>query len=252
MVVTGAPQVYSFTVQDKDAEALTYGCVAQSLEHAKKLASLAGLRELTLLEVRGPEGVELATIARAKAREDPFIGSEWLPLIDFMGRNLSLFRPERCWIMDIFQHADPLSSEGPYAQALLTPDGSLHVEIGPTPELLELSADNSELAELLGWKKPIDGGMPNFFRFFDPGCSGEYVAATVVQTLSVLFQVSLKDGFCFRHPSGDFAPPPGLERLEPHGFQFYFPVFGIAAHHDLRFPAIDSEAWCNRWRKYKD
>ena len=28
MVVTGAPQVYSFTVQDKDAEALTYGCVA--------------------------------------------------------------------------------------------------------------------------------------------------------------------------------------------------------------------------------
>jgi len=123
MAVTGAPEVYSFTVQDKDAEALTYGCVAQSLEHAKKLASLAGLLELTLLEVRGLEGVELATVARTKALEDPFIGSEWLPLIDFMGRNLSLFRPEKCWIMDVFQHADPLNSVSPYAQALLVPDG---------------------------------------------------------------------------------------------------------------------------------
>ena len=39
MSPTSAQSLYSFTVQDKDAEALTFGCLASSLDEAKGLAA---------------------------------------------------------------------------------------------------------------------------------------------------------------------------------------------------------------------
>jgi hypothetical protein len=54
--------LYSFAVQDKDAEALTFGCIAESLEHAKRQAARVGQREVFLLEVQPLEGAEIPRV----------------------------------------------------------------------------------------------------------------------------------------------------------------------------------------------
>jgi hypothetical protein len=63
-------QLYYFSVQDKDAEVLTFSCVARSLEHAKYLAQFCDHKELLLLEVRPLEGFEVPAVAREIAREE--------------------------------------------------------------------------------------------------------------------------------------------------------------------------------------
>ena len=230
-------KLYYFSVQDKDADALTFACVAQSLEHAKRKAMFCEHRELLLLEVRPLAGIELPEVARALALANPLVGKDWLPLVDLMAANLSLHRAGHTWVVDVFDHRDPLSESNPYAQAVLDPDGSWRLEVGPTSLLLESSEDNGGLAELLEWSPPLDSWMPNYFRVVPPGYSIEYVAATAIQALTVLFGVTTRDGFSLSRPSPkDVA---GIESIDPGpDYELSFPVFGLTGLHQVRIPRL--------------
>jgi len=234
-------KLYSFTVQDKGAEALTYACAAKSLEHAHRKARFCGHRELTLLEVRPLEGFELAEVARERALANPLVGKEWLPMVDFMAKNLELSRVGRNWVVDVFDHRDPLSNDNAYAQALLDPDGSWRFEVGPTSLLREYSDDNGELAELLGWSPPLDTSMPNYFRVVPPGYSVEFVAATAIQALTLLFGVTTRDAFSISRLTPQDVP--GIVSIDPGpDYILSFPVFGLEGLHQVVIPTADTHA----------
>ena len=233
-------KLYYFSVQDKDADVRTFACVAQSLEHAQRKATFCGHSELLLLEVRPLEGIEVPEIARGLALANPLVGKDWLPLVDLMAANLSLHRAGRTWVVDVFDHRDPLGEHSPYAQAVLDPDGSWRLEVGPTSLLLTAGEDNGELAELLEWSPPLDSSMPNYFRVVPPGYSIEYVAATTIQALTVLFGVTTRDGFSLSKPRPQDVP--GIESIDPGpDYQLSFPVFGLTGLHQVRIPRLADE-----------
>ena len=235
--------LYSFTVQDKDAEALTFGCLASSLDQAKGLAARAGHRETLLLEIRPLEGVEIPEVARLLASSNPLVGADWLPLVDFMAGNLRLTEVGHAWILDIVPHKNPLAQNSPYAQALLEPDGNIHVEIGPTQALSTYALDNEELADWLGWKRPLDAGLPNFFRAFPPGTSVEFIAGTVIQALTTLFGFSTHDGFSAHHRFSQIKPVVGVERIDPGpDVTLLQPAFGLAGLHRVSFASDCAES----------
>jgi hypothetical protein len=230
-------QLYYFSVQDKGAEVLTFSCVARSLEHARRKGMFCEHREMLLLEVRPLEGFEVPAVARELAMANPLVGKDWLPLVDLMAKNLSLHRVGRTWGMDVFDHRDPLSSDSPYAQAILDPDGSWRLEVGPTSLLRKIDEQNGELAELMEWLPPLDSSMPNYFRVIPPGYSVEYVAATAIQALTVLFGVTTRDGFSLSKLSPDDVP--GMESIDPGpDYVLSFPVFGITGLHQVRIPRL--------------
>jgi hypothetical protein len=259
MVSKSAQCLYSFTVQDKDAEALSFGCLASSLEEAELAASRAGHREFLLLEVRPLEGVEIPEVGRRLAASNPFVGRDWLPLVDLMAKNFDLSRVGHSWIMDIFPHQDPLARESPYAQAILEAEGSVHAEVGPTQALKNFAPDNEHLAEWLGWQCPHDSGLPNFFRVFPPGTSVEFIAGTVIQAMTSLFGVSTLDGFGLHYRSTPIQPVAGVELLDPGPDALLFqPAFGLEGLHQVSFASLQSEPSVSRtkdmmkWSKAPD
>lgn len=228
--------LYSFSVQDKDAEALTFGWVAASPDEAKSAALRAGHREVLLLEVRPLKGVEIPQVGRQKAASNPLVGKDWLPLVELMARNLHLKKVGDAWILDVFSHDEPLAKGSPYAQGILEPDGSVHVEVGPTQSLRSFAPDNEDLAVFLGWERPLDTGLPNFFRTFSPGTSVEYVGATVIQALTSLFGFSTKDGFSLHHRLSQIHVVDGVEPLDPGpDIVMTRPAFGLTGLHRVSF-----------------
>lgn len=228
-------QFYYFSVLGKDPDVHTYSCVAQSMDHAKRKAKFCGHTELLLLEVRGLEGFEVPEFARESAIANPLVGRDWLPLVDFMAGNLGLSRAGRTWIMNVFDHCDPLGSNHPYAQAVLEPDGTCRLEVGPTSLLREFSEGNGDIAELLGWSPPLDSHMPNYFQVVPPGYSIEYVAATAIQALTVLFGVTTQDGFSLSEHSPHLVS--GIDPIDSGpDYVLSFPVFGLRGLHKVRIP----------------
>ena len=237
MEKSAEPQFYYFTVQGKDPEVHTYSCVAQSAEHARRKAKFCGHNELLLLEVRPLEGFEVPDFARESAIANPLVGEDWLPLVDFMAGNLGLHRVGRTWVMNVFDHRDPLESNQPYAQAVLDPDGTCRLEVGPTPLLREFAEGNGDIAQLLGWSPPRDSHMPNYFQVVPAGYSIEWVAATAIQALTVLFGVTTQDGFSLSKHSPH--PVSGIDPIDPGpDYVFSFPVFGISGLHKVRIPRL--------------
>lgn len=242
MVSKRAQCLYSFTVQDKDADALSFGCLASSLEEAELAASRAGHREFLLLEVRPLEGAEIPEVGRRLAASNPLVGKDWLPLVDLMAKNFDLWKVGHSWIMDIFPHQDPLTRKSPYAQAILEAEGSVHAEVGPTPVLKKLAPDNEHLAEWLGWERPRDSGLPNFFRVFPPGTSVEFIAGTVIQALANLFGVSTQDGFSLHCRPSPIQTVAGVELLDPGpDIVLSQPAYGLEGLHQVRFASLQSE-----------
>ena len=234
-------QLYSFTVHDPEAEAATYGCIAPSLEQARRSAAFIGYKEVIFLEARDLEGMEISGRARESAATNPLVGGEWLPLLDLMARHFRLHIPGRTWVMDVFPHEAPFERGSPYVQAVMLPEGVTHLEIGPTTLLEEKDETHAEFLHFLGWSPPLDDRSPNYSVSFTPGISVEYIAATALQALIVLFGVSTKDGFSLSGVGGAVKEAvPGIESLDPQEeYKLVAPVFGLTSLHDVKFPTTE-------------
>jgi hypothetical protein len=234
-------QLYSFSVHEPEREVATYACVAPSLAQARRSAAFIGYKNVILLEARDVEGMEVSTHARERAALNPLLGEEWLPLLDLMAQHFTLHKPGRTWVMEVYPHDEPFQEDNPYAQAVLLPEGSVHLQIGPTALLEEKYELPGEFLEFLGWSPPVDSHSPNFSVTFTPGISVEYIAATALQALVVLMDVSTKDGFSLSGVGGAVKQViPGIESLDPQEeYKLVEPVFGLASLHDVKFPTTE-------------
>lgn len=214
--------IYSFTIQDKDPECLTFGCTATSLEQAQAKARAAGYRELTLIDVREPTGVELSNVANLELISNPLLGEEWLPLVSALDSALSKMRVGSSWSMDFMAKAYNYdTSDAPYTQAIMEGDGSLHLEIGPT-SLVESRSDNQQqLLKFLGWNAPMEQ-LPNYFRVFEPGWNPRHVAYVFLQTISLNFDITTSDLFTF---TGS-----GVESSTPRASWIIFQIMMAGSH----------------------
>ena len=190
-------QIYSFTIQDKEPECLTFGCTASSLEEAQAKARKAGYREFLLMDVRDPSGVELSDVANLELISNPLLGNEWLPLVSALEAATANMPVGASWTMDFMGKAYGYqTSDSPYTQAVVEGDGSLHLEIGPTEMVEGRSDDQKQLLSFLGWEAPRDG-LPNYFRIFAPGWNPRHVANVFLQTVSLIFEIGTHDLFTF-------------------------------------------------------
>lgn len=203
-------QIYSFTIQDKDPECLTFGCTASSLEEAQAKARKAGYREFLLMDVRDPSGVELSDVANLELISNPLLGNEWLPLVSALEAATTNIPVGASWSMDFMGKAYGYqTSDSPYTQAVVEGDGSLHLEIGPTDMVEGRTEDQKQLLSFLGWEAPREG-LPNYFRIFEPGWNPRYVANVFLQTVSLIFEISTEDLFTFSGTRVKVFDPDGL------------------------------------------
>lgn len=200
------------------------------------IAAFIGYKNIIFLEARDLEGMEISGHARESAATNPLVGGEWLPLLDLMARHFRLHKPGRTWVMDVFPHEAPFERGSPYVQAMMLPEGVTHLEIGPTTLLEEKDETHAEFLHFLGWSPPLDDRSPNYSVSFTPGISVEYIAATALQALIVLFGVSTKDGFSLSGVGGAVKEAvPGIESLDPQEeYKLVAPVFGLTSMHLVR------------------
>ncbi len=184
---------YEFSVQDPEPEALTFACVAQSLEEAKERARKAGFTELLLLEVRPLRDEERNAFARQEIIENPFLGPEWLPLVEALADSVSELHVGEFWTLNVLHPLFELdASKAPYIQAMQEADGSLNAELGSPQLLALLDVHSLAMLELMGWTPPTEADPVNYRRRFEPGWNIRHVAYIALQTLAVGFGIDTK------------------------------------------------------------
>lgn len=194
---TDEPEVdlnrYEFSVQDPVPEALTFACVATTLEAAKERARMAGFTEVLLLEVRPLRDEERNAFARQEIIENPFLGPEWLPLVEALADSVSELHVGDFWTLNVLHTLFQLdASEAPYIQAMQEADGSLNAELGSPQLLASLDEHSLAMLELMGWTPPTDADPINYRRRFEPGWNIRHVAYIALQTLAVGFGIDTK------------------------------------------------------------
>lgn len=213
-MTTSQKYVFTFYTDDPDPESIVYGCTAATLEEAERMVRAAGYREFTLYEQRALEPHETTGAANARILDNPFLGPEWLPLVETIELLTRKLRMGQFWVLDTYGAAyghDPYRS--PYVQAMHESDGSLHLEVsGRNTEASPLSLQQHGELEFLGWDAPIPADFdpndtdaaerahnatPNSHRIFAPGWNARAVAEFFLETLTVVFEITEKDLFNF-------------------------------------------------------
>jgi len=200
--------VFRFYIDDPDPESPMYGCTSRSLAEAEKEVRSAGYKKFTLYDQRPLDPGETTSAANANILDNPFLGPEWLPLVDVIEHLTMELRMGRFWVLTTYgarYKFDPNVS--PYVQAMHEADGSLHVEIsGRNTTQSPLTAKQYDELELLGWTPPTAGEtgeaiddfpIPNSFRVFEPGWNARAVAEFFLESLTMIFDITADDFFSF-------------------------------------------------------
>lgn len=192
-------QIYSFQVLDPDPECLTFGCLANSLEQAKRKGKAAGFSEMVLLEVRNPVGVEIDEVAELELLANPFVGPEWAPLVDVLAPHIKVDGVGKFWILDIASAPYTFGVQGlpghtNFIQAMNEADGSLHLELGTVDIVRAGEQDKLDFLTFSGWLDP-DDHIPLHYRIFEPGWNPRHVLYVALQALIAVFDVQPHDLF---------------------------------------------------------
>ncbi len=227
---------YEFSVLDPEPEALTFACVAASLEEAEGKARKAGFSSVLLLEVRPLQNEELSAYARREIIENPFLGPAWLPLVEALADSVSELRVGQFWALNVMHPLYQMdASEAPYIQAIQEADGSLVAELG-SPQLLEtLDGHALSMLELMGWEPPTIEDPINYRRIFEPGWNIRHVAYVALQTLVVGFGIDTRALFVPDGEAADgFDKPRRLDRLsQEDGRMGFGEAYGLKGLHVL-------------------
>lgn len=204
---------YTFYVKSDDGGHEIWKCLAESDEEAAQKVANAGHSDFSLFEKSpvSPERRREAVLARIL--ENPFLGPNWMPLIDAFESVTEAFIARQGFItIDMFARRSNLQPAGsPYLQWLYETDNSLHVELSGN---LKMDPPLSERAmlelEFLGWTVPDlraktdEGefadeydGLPNPFRVFDVEYSLFEAMALTVEALVSVYGVIEEDLYVF-------------------------------------------------------
>lgn len=201
-------KVYSFQIQDKDPECLTFGCIANTFEEAMEKAEKVGYKSLLLMETRDLTGIELDEVVDLEVLANPFLGPEWLPIIDLLAPRIRRDGVGKMWGLNVatapynWGHNEP-GGEVQFLQAINEADGSLHLEIG-TSEIS--STNNKEALDYLafsGWDPP-QSGLPLHYKVLEPGWNPRYALHVALQALATVLNVTAQDIFMLEGISSTF------------------------------------------------
>lgn len=192
-------RVYSFQVQDKDPECLTFGCVAESFEEAISKVEKSGYHSVLLMESRELTGYELDEVNDLDILANPFLGPDWLPIIDALAPLISRDGVGYMWGLNVvtapysWGHNEP-GGEVEFLQAINEADGTLHLELGTSG--ISQSGNKRALDYLAfsGWQAP-QNGLPLHFRVLEPGWNPKYALQVALQALTTVFNVTSTDIF---------------------------------------------------------
>lgn len=203
--------LFRFYVDDGAGEQILLGCTAITLFQAEAAVAAAGYTSFTLFDQRPLEEHETVDAANTRLLANPFLGPEWMPLVDVIEHVTLSLAVEKFWVLQTYgRHYafDPHSS--PYVQAMLIPDGSLHVEMcGRNTTASSLSEKQYSELEFLGWTSPVQDApdlpvdaipIPNSHRVFEPGWNARAVAEFFLTTLAMVFDITAEDFFNFGEP----------------------------------------------------
>lgn len=224
-----AKQVFTFYINDPDPESGIWGCIAETEQEAESRCRKEGYSDFFLAQVRDLEPEESPEFADFNLKLNPFLGPQWLPIVDVVEMLTSKLNKDTNWNIQTYGSRYDLDpNKSPYIQAILSEDGGLHLELSGNihndPPLT-----NSQVEQLLfvGWTPPDveavgeiheEGlpGIPNFYRIFEPGWNARMVAVFALESLTSILGILESDYFNF----GESWQPQAaaelvkLERLE--------------------------------------
>lgn len=202
-------KVFSFQVQDKDPECLTFGCIAENFDDAISKAEKAGYSSLLLMEARELSGLELDEVVDLEVLANPFLGPEWLPIIDLLSPRIRRDGVGQMWGLSIatapynWGHNEP-GGEVQFLQAINEADGSLHLEIGTSEVTRSNNKDALDYLAFSNWNPP-QSGLPLHFKVLEPGWNPRYALMVAFQALSTVLNVTAHDIFMLEGISSSFV-----------------------------------------------
>lgn len=192
-------KVYSFQVQDKDPECLTFGCVAECFEQAMLKVEKAGYSSVLLMEAGELSGFELDEVVDLDILANPFLGPEWLPIIDALAPRITRDGVGRRWGLNVvtapynWGYNEP-GGEIEFLQAINEGDGSLHLELGTKDITTSGNQKALDYLAFSGWTEPKDG-LPLHFKVLEPGWNLKYALQVALQAMTTVFNVTAQDIF---------------------------------------------------------
>ncbi len=224
-----AKQVFTFYINNPDPESGIWGCIAETEQEAEAKCRKEGYADFFLAQVRDLEPEESPEFADFNLKLNPFLGPQWMPIVDVVEMLTSKLNKDNNWNIQTYgarYSLDP--NKSPFIQAIVSEEGGLHLELSSNihndPPLTD-----SQVEQLLfvGWTPPDvekvgeiheEGlpGIPNFYRIFEPGWNARMVAVFALETLTSILGIQESDYFNFGESwqpqaSADLVK---LERLE--------------------------------------
>jgi hypothetical protein len=221
-------KIYTFYVNGVEADEGIWGCVAKSEEEAFSKAKERGLNDFFLSSIDDVPPESRRDNVMSKLVANPNLGPLWVPMAEaFELCSSGLTYRSATWVVNTLMRANNFSPDNtPYLQAILEYDGSIHVEISGRLAIRNLSDENLELLQFIGWKVPEltqddpegNEGLPNPYRLFEVGWGALQVAAFVLETLVTVFEFQEGDFFDFslRNRAEEIAKLGTLERVKIH------------------------------------
>lgn len=192
-------QVFTFYINDQDAEIGVYGQVASNQEEVEKKLREKGFVDFFLFEKRdlGPEESEDAADFRIKL--SPHLGPKWMPVVNAIQLVLEDSRSSFFKIQTLARKNDFDPHRSPYIQGMVLEDGRFHLEAPKSQlELGHLSESKVQQLQFIGWNLPGDTDATyNFWRAFDYGWNARSVAEFTLETLTSVFEITDEDFFDF-------------------------------------------------------
>jgi hypothetical protein len=196
---TNAPQqkVFTFYINDPDAETGVYGQVASTAEEVESTLQSKGYGDFFLFEERDLFPDEEPEAADFRIKLSPHLGPKWLSVVEAMSLVIEDKRSEFFRIQTLARKFAFDSSLSPYIQGLILTDGSFRVE-APKHFFEDglLGHRKAEQLLFIGWNPPGETDETfNYWRDFEPGWNPRAISEFSLETLTTVFGFTEEDFF---------------------------------------------------------
>lgn len=192
-------KVYTFYINDPDAEIGVFGKVAQSADAVEEELIALGYRDFFLFEERDLLPEELPESADFRIKLSPHLGPQWMPVVDALELVIRDPRSKFFCIQTLAKVFNFNPSDSPFIQGMVLPEGRFHLE-APKNFFENEVLDRKKLEQMLfiGWNEPGDTDATyNFWRVFDFGWNPRAIAEFTLETLTTVFGITDQDFFDF-------------------------------------------------------
>lgn len=192
--------LYTFTIHDEDREVPYFSCIAADEVQAISKCRSVGYKDFSLSETRGLEPHETSEYALQNIAKNPFVGSQWLPVIKAFSIYIEareINRREPTWSVDVYAFDPDAGIERRcFVQGLVEMDGSMHLELSADLSTGDgFTAEQIAQLEFVGWQR-FDN-LEIFFIEFEPGWNSLYIGERIIEALTSVHGITEDGVFAF-------------------------------------------------------